>query len=273
MMEPLSLAELRDRIEREGRQGLFAVPLGEVRRSLTEPEVGNILSYVGEHLGLRTLGDLLESAEARKTLEGALRPENRRWVLSTLEEWVSRGDTAPRRYVPPALPNLPDPGRTPEDIEAFAQAHGVGAVLEAPARLLRPFLGNDGDLARGIADPTATVADYLHRTRLPEGITRRSTTAHRLSDAARALIHHEARSRKLDAEREKRWDERPEAPRLRMLSARLREAKLALLGDPASEEPLLDEASAVDLEEDPPGLSARFRAPRGHAPRPEVSTT
>ncbi len=270
MMEPPSLAELRDRIEREGRQGLFAVPLGEMRRSLSEPEVGNILSYVGDHLGLRTLGDLLESAEARKTLEGALRPENRRWVLSTLDQWVSRGDTAPRRFVPPPLPSVPDPGRTPEEVEAFAGARGVAHVLDAPARHLRPFLAGEVEPARGIADPTATVGDYLHRQRLPDGVSRRSTGAHRLSDAARALVLHAARARALESERSKRWDDRPEDPRLRMLSARLRETRVALLGDPASEEPLLDEATAVVLEDEPPGLSARFRAPRGAGARPEV---
>ncbi len=271
MMEPPSLVELRDRIEREGRQGLFAVPLGEVRRSLPEPEVGNILSYVGEHLGLRTLGDFLDSAEARKTLEGALRPENRRWVLRTLEQWVSRGDTTPRRFVPASLPAVADPGRTPDEIEAFARTHGVSAALDAPARRLRFFLGGDADTARGIADPTATVGDYLHRQRLPDGISRRSTAAHRLADAARALVHHEARVRALETERARRWDERPDDPRLRMLSARLRESRRALAGDPALEEPLLDEAVAVVLEDDPPGLSARFRPPRGTT-RAEVAT-
>src|SRR5690606_3569903 len=107
----------------------------------------------------------------------------------------------------------------------------------------------------------------------PEGMPRRSTVALRLSEAAKAFLLHEARSRLADAAQRARWETRPESARLRMLAARLREARLAIIAEPAGNEPLLDEPIGVTLEDEPPRMEARFRAPKGAGQRGEITAT
>ncbi len=267
-----SLAELRERLHGGARAADAAIRLDALRDALEEEEVGNILAYVGEHLGVETLDGLLERPDAQRILDGALSPGNRRWVLETLAGWIGDPQSAPRRHRPAPLPEVPDLPVRAEDVPAWAADVGVLSELDAPAKLVRPLLEGLDPFA-GDLPGTMRIGDLIARRGLPTRIKRQSTTAHALADAARAFLRYRARVRKRDESREHLWSQRPADASLRALSVRLHDALRSLDREGMDRLPVVADQGAIGIEDEPPRATTQFVPPRRLGRRPSVRTS
>ncbi|MEZ4252611.1 MAG: DEAD/DEAH box helicase [Polyangiales bacterium] len=239
----------------DGRNDLLALSLADVGDRLADEEAADLLLELGDHVGVGSLGALVESDEAARLLLRGLVAPSRQRLLAALTRLARTTPAHVWRSAPEPSPGVEPPPPTKPALQAWLKKHGIEEWLGAPARQVRPFL--QVTLFAEANDSLVTVEDLLEGRGPTSRVARGLTTAY--ENAARTFLRYRAIRAGKAREREELWNDRPTEPTLRALSVRLHEA-MRTLDSEATEAPVFlagTERLGVVLE--PPGVSMRFR--------------
>lgn len=266
MSAPVSLASVRERAIRLERSAWLASPVDALTRGVADAELSAIVGFVAEKLKLRTIDDLLGSAEAERAFQRALDPATRVRMFEAVDAFLRSSESHPTRIAPlDDGVRVPEPPRVASQLVEWTRERGIEDRLDRPASVVLPFVESGSHLTKHPFDAGATVHDVLHRRRLPSS----GTSASSLTEAARLYLAHEATRAAEEKARLERWQSSPDTVALRRADAELGACYEALEARASLERPFHDRlrelsidpvASALEAHFDPPSRAESRRA-------------
>lgn len=239
----------------EGRDDLLALTLPAIGDRLADEEAADLLLELGEHVGVGTLGALVQSEEAARLLVRGLVAPSRQRLLAALTRLARTQPALVWRSAPEPSPTVEAPPPTKPALTAWLKKHGVEEWLGAPARHVRPFL--QVTLFAEGADALVTIEDLLEGRGPVSRVARGLTSAY--ENAARTFLRYRAIRAAKAKEREELWGERPTEPTLRALSVRLHEAVRTLDPETTEAPVFLAGTERLGVVLEPPGMRMSFR--------------
>ena len=245
-------------IERGGPKAL-ETDLIELRASLSDVLVSNLLAELSERTRATTLRELIGHPKA------AVSAPNPGGVLWTrleqgLIDWADelQAKTGGARGTAPAA-GVSEPPADLFDLEVWAREHGVSRCLDFPTSRLVPWLdsANDRYLVRAVPD-----AKIKHCLSQEWGLSayKRLQGSRTLAKAARSYLWYKAGRRQIEASRRRVWSRPLSDPVLRTFSTKLQEQLHRLNDSSGADAPVVFDEAPLEVRPSPPALVVNFKA-------------
>ncbi len=254
-----SLRSLGHQLIERGGPKTLETDLIELRASLSDVLVGNLLAELSERTRASTLGKLLDHPKAAASAPspgGVLWSRLEQGLLDWADELRARSGDA--RGTAPAA-GVPEPPQDLVELELWAATHGVSHCLDLPTTRLVPWLdsANDRYLVRAV--PEAKVKHCLERG-WGQGAYKRFHGSRTLAKAARSYLWYKAGRRQIEASRRRLWSRPLSDPVLRTFSGKLLSLLKRLNGTSGADVPVVFDEAPLDVRTSPPALVVRFKA-------------